>query len=99
MLALGCSFEQNVDNFTQGQPVVFLMSSGITAGLDAALAFMAATYVAPENREMQGQEISLAGEKTVIPGFEHGKAFEYARSISWRLEYEWHEDPSNDPFV
>ncbi|KAJ5667061.1 hypothetical protein N7507_002925 [Penicillium longicatenatum] len=77
----------------------FLMSSGITAGLDAALAFMAITYVAPENREAQGQEIDVTGEKTVIPGFDHGKALEFARSISWRLEYEWHEDPSNDPFV
>ena len=79
----------------------FLTSSGITAGLDAGFAFLANTYVSPEDREANAppQEVSDKGDRTAIPGFSKEKALEYARSVAFTLEYRWHTDPTDDPFV
>ena len=79
----------------------FLTSSGITAGLDAGFAFLANTYVSPEDREGNAalQEVSDKGDKTAIPGFRKEKALEYAHKIAFNLEYRWHTDPTDDPFV
>ena len=79
----------------------FLTSSGITAGLDAGFAFLANTYVSPEDREANAppQEVSEKGDGTAIPGFSKEKALEHARSVAFTLEYRWHMDPTDDPFV
>ena len=79
----------------------FLTSSGITAGLDAGFAFLANTYVSPEDREVNAapQEVSNKGDETAIPGFSKEKALEYAHKIAFTLEYRWQMDPTDDPFV
>ena len=79
----------------------FLTSSGITAGLDAGFAFLANTYVSPEDREINAtpQEVSDKGDETAIPGFSKEKALEYAHKVAFTLEYRWHTDPTDDPFV
>ena len=79
----------------------FLTASGVTAGLDAAFAFLANTYVAPADREADAapQEVSVKGDKTAVPGFSKEKALEYARGVAFTLEYRWLNDPTDDPFV
>lgn len=79
----------------------FLTSSGITAGLDAGFAFLSNTYVSPEDRKANPtpQKASVKGDATVIPGFNKGKALEHAQFIAFGLEYRWHSDPTDDPFV
>lgn len=79
----------------------FLTSSGVTAGIDAGLAFLANTYVAPEDRKanLTPQKASPKGDATAIPGFDKEKALKHARDIAWGLEYRWHSDPADDPFA
>ncbi|KAL8947921.1 MAG: hypothetical protein Q9222_005846 [Ikaeria aurantiellina] len=79
----------------------FLTSSGVTAGMDAAFAFIANTYVGPTNRKdsVTAQEVSLKASPTVIPGFDKAEALDEARRVAFALEYRWHEDPADDPFV
>ena len=76
----------------------FLTSSGVTAGLDAGFAFLAKTYVSPADRKAP-QGVSGKGDATPIPGFSREKALEYARGVAFNLEYRWHADPTDDPFV
>ncbi|XBQ93240.1 hypothetical protein V6000_008712 [Aspergillus fumigatus] len=79
----------------------FLTSSGVTAGIDAGFAFLASTYVAPEDRQAhpEAQKASLQGDETPIPGFNKEKALRHAHFIAFGLEYRWHSDPADDPFV
>ncbi|GIK05274.1 hypothetical protein Aspvir_009378 [Aspergillus viridinutans] len=79
----------------------FLTSSGVTAGIDAGFAFLASTYVAPEDRRVyrQAQKASPRGEAAPIPGFREEKALRHAHFVAFRLEYRWHSDPADDPFV
>lgn len=79
----------------------FLTSSGVTAGIDAGFAFLSNTYVSPEDREANSapQNASAKGDATAIPGFDKEKALEYAQLIAFGLEYRWHSDPTDDPFV
>ena len=79
----------------------FLTSSGITAGIDTAFAFLSNTYVSPEDREANpaAQEASVKGDATAIPGFDKEKASAYARSTAAYLEYRWNSDPDDDPFA
>ena len=79
----------------------FLTSSGVTAGIDAGFAFLANTYVSPENRKANPalQEVSEKGDATAIPGFDREKALGHARFVAFGLEYRWHEDAADDPFV
>ncbi|EAW17003.1 putative ThiJ/PfpI family transcriptional regulator [Aspergillus fischeri NRRL 181] len=79
----------------------FLTSSGVTAGIDAGFAFMANTYVAPEDRQAhpEGQKFASEGEETSIPGFNKEKALHHAHFVAFGLEYRWHSDPADDPFV
>ncbi|KAI9934563.1 hypothetical protein ASPWEDRAFT_186212 [Aspergillus wentii DTO 134E9] len=77
----------------------FLTSSGVTAGIDAGLDFIANTYVAPEERSADTQEARGNGDAAVIPGFEKEKALKFARFVAFRAEYRWHEDSGDDPFV
>ncbi|KAL8755803.1 MAG: hypothetical protein Q9184_004688 [Pyrenodesmia sp. 2 TL-2023] len=79
----------------------FLTSSGVTAGIDAGLAFIGYTYVAPEDREANPtpQTVSIEGFATEIPGFDEEKAMKYAWSVALNLEYRWHPDPLDEPFV
>jgi hypothetical protein len=81
----------------------FLTSSGVTAGIDAGFAFLANTYVAPEDRKAkptpQQQKASAKGDATAIPGFDKEKALGHARFVAFGLEYRWHSDPADDPFV
>ncbi|KAL8926992.1 MAG: hypothetical protein Q9208_002537 [Pyrenodesmia sp. 3 TL-2023] len=75
----------------------FLTSSGVTAGIDAGFAFIANTYVAPEDRKAEhAWERGAWGMG--IPGFDKEKALGYARSVAFNLEYRLHEDPTDDPF-
>jgi hypothetical protein len=76
----------------------FLTSSGVTAGIDAGFAFMASTYVAPEDRP-GAQKASPQGDETPIPGFSKEKALRHANFVAFRLEYRGHSDPADDPFV
>lgn len=79
----------------------FLTSSGITAGIDAGFAFLSNTYVSSEDRKANPapQKASAEGDATAIPGFNKEKALGYAHSLAYVLEYGWHEDPADDPFV
>lgn len=79
----------------------FLTSSGVTAGIDAGFAFLSNTYVSPEDRKTLGprQKLGENGDATDIPGFNRDKALEYAHSVAFGLEYRWHSDPTDDPFV
>lgn len=79
----------------------FLTSSGVTAGIDAGFDFLAKTYVAPEDRKANTspQEASTQGDATVIPGFDKEKALNHAHSVAFGVEYRWHSDPGDDPFV
>lgn len=79
----------------------FLTASGITAGIDAGLAFLSSTYVAPEDRHavLTGQEASFSGDEMVIPGFNKEKALKQAHAVALGLEYRWHPDPADDPFA
>ncbi|CAF9930334.1 MAG: hypothetical protein ALECFALPRED_004581 [Alectoria fallacina] len=79
----------------------FLTSSGVTAGLDAGLAFLSNTYVSPEDRKANPtpQKASANGDATAIPGFNKEKALRHAHSVAYSLEYRWHSDPADDPFV
>jgi hypothetical protein len=77
----------------------FLTSSGITAGLDAGFAFLAKTYLAPENRSDEVILPSKNGDEVVLPKFDKKKAQEHVRFVAWTLEYKWNEDSSDDPFV
>lgn len=79
----------------------FLTSSGVTAGIDAAFAFLSTTYVPPEDRMANPalQEASEKGDATAVPGFDKEKALGHARSVAFGLEYRWHSDPADDPFV
>jgi hypothetical protein len=76
----------------------FLTSSGITAGIDAGFAFLAKTYLAPECRNSVKQVSRPDGEEAILLRFDKEKALEHARSVAWSLEYQWNEDPTNDPF-
>ena len=79
----------------------FLTSSGITAGMDVAFAFLARTWVALEDRmpiaALQGT--SARGDTRDIPGCNRDKALQFAREVAFDLEYRWCEDPGDDPFV
>lgn len=79
----------------------FLTSSGVTAGIDAGFAFLASTFVAPEDRKPDGwpSEISNGGGKTAITEFNREKALKHARLVALSIEYKWEEDPANDPFA
>lgn len=79
----------------------FLTSSGVTAGIDAGFDFLAKTYVAPEDRKANAspQEASAQGDATVIPGFDKEKALKHAHFVAFSVEYRWHSDPGDDPFV
>ena len=79
----------------------FLTSSGVTAGIDAGFAFLSNTFVAPEDRKVNPapQKGSADGDATAIPGFDKEKALKYAHSVAYKLEYRWHSDPTDDPFV
>ncbi|OQD86316.1 hypothetical protein PENANT_c008G01328 [Penicillium antarcticum] len=77
----------------------FLTSSGVTAGIDAGFAFIANTYVAPEDRQAEAQEVGLRGEATPIPGYNQEKALKFTHMNAFGLEYRWHSDPADDPFV
>ncbi|EAW12215.1 DJ-1/PfpI family protein [Aspergillus clavatus NRRL 1] len=79
----------------------FLTSSGITAGIDAGFAFLANTYVAPEDRQAhpERQKASEVGDASPIPGFNKEKALKYTHFTAFGLEYRWHSDPADDPFV
>lgn len=79
----------------------FLTSSGVTAGIDAGFAFLSNTYVSPEDRKanLTPQQASAKGDATAIPGFDKEKALGHAHSIAFGLEYRWHSDPADDPFV
>ena len=79
----------------------FLTSSGITAGIDAGFAFLSNTYVSPKDREANPapKKVSGKGDATAIPGFDKEKALEYAHKVAYNIEYRWHSDPSDDPFV
>ena len=79
----------------------FLTSSGITAGIDAGFAFLSNTYVSLENRRASPttQKASAMGDATAIIGFDKEKALEHAHFIAFELEYRWHTDPADDPFV
>ena len=79
----------------------FLTSSGVTAGIDAGFAFLSNTYVSPEDRKANplSQETSTTGDATVIPGFNKEKALGHAHFIAFGIEYRWHSDPADDPFV
>lgn len=77
----------------------FLTSSGITAGIDAGFAFLAKTFLAPESRSDNRQVADEDGSEAFLPNFDKEKALEHARSVAWSLEYQWNEDPTNDPFV
>ncbi|MCJ1387247.1 hypothetical protein MMC18_000087 [Xylographa bjoerkii] len=79
----------------------FLTSSGVAAGLDAGFAFLSNTYVAPEDRKANPspQEVSTKGDATAIPGFDREQALGHAHFIAFGLEYRWHSDPTDDPFV
>lgn len=86
----------------------FLTASGITAGIDAGFAFLATTYVSPEDRKpnnnpapssQKATQTKMGDEASVIPGFDKKKALEYARGVAYNIEYRWHEDPADDPFV
>lgn len=79
----------------------FLTSSGITAGIDAGFAFLSNTYVSPEDRQYNptSQKASVKGDATAIPGFNKEKALGHAHFIAFGLEYRWHSDAADDPFV
>ncbi|GAQ05107.1 isonitrile hydratase [Aspergillus lentulus] len=79
----------------------YLTSSGVTAGIDAGFAFMASTYVAPEDRQAypEAQRASPQGEETPIPGFSKEKALRHANFVAFGLEYRWQSDPADDPFA
>ena len=79
----------------------FLTSSGVTAGIDAGFAFLSNTYVSLEDRRASftTQEASAKGDATDIIGFDKEKALDHARFIAFGLEYRWHSDPADDPFV
>ncbi|EDP53415.1 hypothetical protein KXW98_005747 [Aspergillus fumigatus] len=59
----------------------FLTSSGVTAGIDAGLVFMASTY--------EAQKASAQGEEASIPGFSREKALHHAHFVAFGLEYRW----------
>ena len=79
----------------------FLTSSGVTAGIDASFAFLSNTYVSPEDRQANPtpQKASAKGDATAIPGFNREKAVGHAHVVAFGLEYRWHSDPTDDPFV
>lgn len=79
----------------------FLTSSGVTAGIDAGFAFLSNTYVSPEDRQANPTPPKASAKRaaTAIPGFNKEKALEHANSIAFGLEYRWHSDPADDPFV
>lgn len=35
----------------------------------------------------------------LIPGFDKAKALAHARSVAHEVDYQWHEDPTDDPFA
>ncbi|MCJ1402929.1 hypothetical protein MMC11_006150 [Xylographa trunciseda] len=53
----------------------FLTSSGVTAGIDAAFAFLSNTCVAPEDREVNSalRKASAKGDATAVLGFNKEK--------------------------
>ncbi len=69
--------------------------------MDAGFAFIANTYVAPEDRKVDPTEYreGIRCSASKIQGFDPEKALRHARHIAFRLEYRWHEDPEDDPFV
>ena len=79
----------------------FLTSSGVTAGIDAGLAFISNTYVSLEDRRASPavQKAGAKDDATAIIGFDKEKALEHAHFIASELEYRWHSDPADDPFV
>ena len=78
-----------------------MTSSGVTAGIDAAFAFISNTWVSPEDRKANPtpQQASAEGDATAIPGFNKEKALGHAHFVAFGLEYRWHMDPADDPFV
>ena len=79
----------------------FLTSSGVTAGIDAGFAFLSNTYVSLEDRRASPatQKASANGDATAIIGFDKEKALEHAHFVAFMIEYRWHSDPTDDPFV
>lgn len=67
--------------------------------MDAGFAFMARTFVAPEDRTNLTQEIHPNADITYPPGHNGTKAREHAHQIARYLEYRWNTDPENDPFA
>lgn len=69
--------------------------------MDAGFAFLSNTFVSPEDRKANPttQKASAEGDAIAIPGFNKEKALEHAHFIAFGLEYRWHSDPTDDPFV
>ncbi|MCJ1438109.1 hypothetical protein MMC27_007496 [Xylographa pallens] len=79
----------------------FLTASGVTAGIDAGLAFLSNTFVSPEDRKANPtiQRADANGNATAVPGFNKERALGHARFVAISIEYQWHPDPADDPFV
>ncbi|MCJ1319800.1 hypothetical protein MMC15_005136 [Xylographa vitiligo] len=78
-----------------------LTSSGIAAGIDAGLAFLSTTSIAPEDRGANPriQKADAKGDATAIIGFNKEKVLGHAHFVAFGLEYRWHSDPTDDRFV
>ncbi|KAL4746134.1 hypothetical protein BDW72DRAFT_185516 [Aspergillus terricola var. indicus] len=72
----------------------------VTADIDSS-AFLASTYVAPEDRQAhpEAQQLSPQVEKSSTRSFKEEKALHYACFTASGLEYRWHSRPADDPFV
>lgn len=77
----------------------YITSSGITAGMDAAFAFIARTYVAPQDRTEQPQAVHPKGDSTYPPHHDGTKARDHAHRTAHYLEYRWNTNPEDDPFA
>lgn len=77
----------------------YITSSGITAGMDAAFAFMTRTYVASEDRTNLTQSVDQKGNATYPPGHDGRKAWEHAHRTAHFLEYRWNTNSEDDPFA
>ena len=79
----------------------FLTSSGVTAGMDAALRFMELTWVANGSKD---QAPMWRAHQNGIPwpvssDFDPAAAEKAAKQTADGLEYRWHRDPADDPFA
>ncbi|KAF7718634.1 DJ-1_PfpI domain-containing protein [Penicillium ucsense] len=79
----------------------YLTASGVTAGIDAGFAFVARTYLAPEDRDDRPEIIAegQADNESFPRNYDSEKAIKYARHVARMVEHCWNEDPGNDPFA